>query len=163
MASVGGATGAVVRSVYPRENRKQPKDGKKGEKTNMKMQNTEMEFVTFDIQDVIATSGGRDLSGYSLISVGSLLADYNNSHDGYDFSLSTNVATAATAATNPLLATAYSAYAHNAYINSSYIIPYVAGTDVSKAIDRAPDSKYIEAKNINVIIDWIRSNQNYLQ
>lgn len=125
----------------------------------MKMQKTEMEFVTFDTQDVIATSGGRDLSGYSLVSVGSLLADYNKSHDGYDFSLSTDVEQA----TADYLLSAYSAYAHNASINSSYIMPTLAGTAAEKAKDRAPDGKYIEAKNVNDIFDWIRSNQNYLQ
>ena len=43
----------------------------------MRIQNTEMEFISFDAQDVIATSG--DFTGYYLLTLGQTSVDYNKS------------------------------------------------------------------------------------
>ena len=47
----------------------------------MRIQNTEMEFISFDAQDVITTSGG-DFTGYYLLTQGFTALAYNAANDG---------------------------------------------------------------------------------
>lgn len=54
----------------------------------MKMENTSMEFVTFDAQDVIATSGPGYDTALSFITTKNIAATYNAAHDGYDLAFS---------------------------------------------------------------------------
>ena len=56
----------------------------------MQLQAPEIEFVTFDTQDVIATSGGPgaiDWTGKGLLAHSSLFEAYNNNYGGTDFKI----------------------------------------------------------------------------
>ena len=132
----------------------------------MKMQNAEMEFVTFDAQDVIATSGDPT----NLVAPISLLREYNTQYDGFDFGASDNrpVQDSPTGVQSKLNPAYYLGYSYDVtpirYKLNGFDVESIAASGVSKSgsngakgtINNSADT--IFATTIADILKWISDN-----
>ena len=144
----------------------------------MKMQNAEMEFVTFDAQDVIATSGGGVTDYYGVTSTSNGVVQASNFYNAANndltpysglSGLSGVSSPASLRATNGLKNnTAYVVTGVEKYDTSIFTFIYTE-EDVFLANNPSAEghnlyyfSSTTNKTHLTTVLDWLLDNQNYI-
>ena len=118
----------------------------------MRMQNTDMEFVTFDAQDVIATSTPTP-DPKNLVATFSLLRQYNKDNGGFDFGDQNGGKITEKTEYDDL----YLSYRYDASVSDkNYLYAAVTSKTTSSGAGRGAGTEdYVTASSIKDILDWI--------
>ena len=126
----------------------------------MRMQKTDMEFVTFDAQDVIATSWQASVSGYpdKFFMQGSVAREYNDQCTGFDFAqIHGQPITYANRGNE--LDSLYFAYDSSDYLNAAPTDKWTSktaayGGTYLNAVD-AQTAGYTQLNDVQAVVTWL--------